>query len=127
MVTRSRGELYSELTAPNPFQPSGSMMIGTWRSSSGALLILQPDGSFSAPRLLPDAGEPSYGTVPIEGSGRWHVGPVSAEPPGVVFDFSLKVQMELLVERLESTVVMYYDKGDPDKGVSGQYQFSMVR
>jgi hypothetical protein len=107
----------------NPY----STAFGTWRSSSGALLILRPDGSFSARGLLPDAGESSYGTVPMECSGRWHVGPVPTEPPGVVFDFSPKVHMELLVDRLESTVVMYYDKGDPDEGVSGQYQFTIVR
>jgi hypothetical protein len=35
--------------------------------------------------------------------------------------------MELLVERLGSTVVMYYDKGDPDRSVSGQYQFTVIR
>jgi hypothetical protein len=79
-------------------------------------------------RGLPaNAGESSYGTVPSQGSGRWRVGPVPAEPSGVIFDFSPAVQMELLVERVSSRVSMYYDKGDPDEGVSGQYQFTKSR
>jgi len=39
----------------------------------------------------------------------------------VIFDFSPTVQMVLLVERYRSTVIVYYDKGDPDQGVTGQY------
>lgn len=47
---------------------------------------------------------------------------------GLVFSFSARVQMELLVERIgSSSVVMYYDKGDPDQGTTGQYQFTKTR
>lgn len=42
----------------------------------------------------------------------------------MVFDFSATVQMELLVESDGSSLIMYYDKGDPDQGVTGQYQFA---
>ncbi len=35
--------------------------------------------------------------------------------------------MELLVERVGSTAVIYYDMGDPDAGVSGQYEFTKLR
>ncbi len=45
----------------------------------------------------------------------------------MIFDFSPTVQMVLLVERYRSTVIMYYDKGDPDQGVTGQYQFTKLR
>lgn len=116
--------VYSEASAPNPFLPSRSMMIGTWRSATGAVLVLQPDGTFTAHGLPAGAGESSYGTVPSQGSGRWHIGSVPAEPSGVIFQFSATVQMELVVERYRSAVIMYYDKIDPDEGVSGQYQFT---
>jgi hypothetical protein len=116
--------VYSEASAPNPFLPSRSMMIGTWQSASGAVITLRPDGTFTARGLPANAGESAYGTVP---SGSWRVGPVHAEPSGVIFDFSPAVQMELLVERVSSRVSMYYDKGDPDEGVSGQYQFTKLR
>jgi hypothetical protein len=33
--------VYSEATAPNPFLPSRSMMIGTWQSASGAVITLR--------------------------------------------------------------------------------------
>jgi hypothetical protein len=118
--------VYSQLAASNPFTPSRSAMIGTWRSSSGAVLTLRPDGMFTAGHLPADPGEESYGLVPATGSGRWHVGPVVAEPAGVVFDFSPTVQMELLTEHLATGVVMYFDRGDPDEGPSGQYQFTKV-
>ncbi len=118
--------VYAELTAAHPFTLSRSMVVGTWRNNSGATLTLRSDGAFTARGLPAHAGETSYGTVPHQGSGRWHLGPVPAEPPGVIFDFSPKVQMELLVERLGPAVVMYYHKGDPDEGVPGQYQFTKV-
>lgn len=125
MVTAVAGlAIYSEATAPNPFLPSRQMMIGTWRSPSGAVLTLRSDGTFASRGLSASAGESSTENIPAEGTGEWHVGPVPAEPAGVIFDFSPKVFMELLVERVGSSVVMYFDEGDPDEGVTGQYQFT---
>jgi hypothetical protein len=117
----------AQLAGPAGITPSRQMVIGTWSSASRATLTLNADGTFTARGLPANAGESSYGTVPSQGSGRWHVGPVPAEPPGVIFDFSPAVQMELLVEREGSALIMYYDKGDPDEGVSGQYQFTKLR
>ena len=119
--------VYSEATAPNPFPPSRSTVIGTWQSHSGAVLTLRPDGTFVAARLPADFGGFPAGALPRSGSGQWHVGPVPAEPPGVIFNFSKRLWVELLVERLGSAVVMYYDTSDPDEGASGQYQFMKVR
>jgi hypothetical protein len=117
------------LTGPTSITPTRSMVIGTWRSSSGAVLVLRPDGTFTARGVPGNAGESSTLNIPADGSGRWSVGPHSGSV-GVTFDyapsFSLRVQMVLLVERLGSSVVMYYDKGDPDQGVTGQYQFTKV-
>lgn len=99
------------------------MIVGTWKRLSGAMLRLKPDGTFAAQGLPPSVGESSTLNIPPSGQGRWHVGPVPAEPSGVVFDFSRTVQMGFLAERIGSTSVLVYDKGDPDEGVSGQYQF----
>jgi hypothetical protein len=118
--------VYAELTNPNPITPSRQMMIGTWRDPSGATLTLNSDGTFLARALPADAGESSYGEVPSQGSGRWRVGSVPAEPAGVIFNFSARVQMELLVERVGSKVIMYFDKGDPDEGTTGQDQFTKI-
>jgi hypothetical protein len=118
--------IYADLTQPQPFPPSRSMVIGTWRSATGAVLLLRPDGTFTGRSLPADFGA-SPSAVPSSGSGHWHVGPVPAEPAGVVFNFSKKLWVELLVERMGSMVVMYYDKGDPDEGVSGQYQFTKTQ
>lgn len=120
----------SEVAGARQFLPSPSIMTGTWRSASGAVLTLRPDGTFTERGLPTNAGEGSSLNIPAEGDGRWDVGPKGVSA-GVTFDFapsfSMKVQMVLLVERVGSMVVMYYDQGDPDEGVSGQYQFTMVR
>ncbi|HET9898140.1 MAG TPA: hypothetical protein VFQ44_24690 [Streptosporangiaceae bacterium] len=113
-----------EASATSPIAvPTRQQVIGTWKSPSGAVLRLNPDGTFTARGLPASAGESSTLNIPPSGGGHWHVGPVPAEPPGVVFDFSRTVSMELLAERVGSAVVLYYDLGDPDEGSSGQYQF----
>ncbi len=80
--------------------PSRQLLIGTWKSASGAVLRLNPDGTFASQGLSARAGESSTLNIPPSGTGRWHVGPVPEEPPGVVFAFARNVQMELLVERV---------------------------
>lgn len=117
------------LTGPAQIAPTRSLVMGTWRGATGAVLVLRPDGTFTERGLASDAGESSTLNIPASGSGRWSIGPQSGSA-GVTFDFapsfSLRVQMVLLVERVGSSVVMYYDKGDPDQGVTGQYQFARV-
>jgi hypothetical protein len=44
-----------------------------------------------------------------------------------MFQFSRTAQMELVVERYRSAVIIYYDLSDPDECVSGQYQFTKER
>jgi hypothetical protein len=117
----------AELGSPTPIAPTRSMMIGTWRSASGAELTLRSDGTFTARSLPNDFGGFLSG-VPTHGSGVWHV--TLTAPPGVVFDFLSgvsKAEEELFVERYRSAVILYYDKGDPDQGVTGQYQFTKLR
>jgi hypothetical protein len=118
--------VYSELTVARLFTPSRSMMIGTWRSPSGAVLTLKSNGIFTARALPADFGASPIGSMPSSGDGVWHIGPVPTEPPGVVFNFSKKLWVELFVEHVGSTVVMYFDKGDPDEGATGQYQFTRM-
>ena len=106
------------------------MVSGTWSSTSGATpttLTLKPDGTFTERGLPADAGETSTLNIPADGTGGWHIDALPGEARGVVFEFSPKVFMELLVERVGSTAVMYYDMGDPDAGVSGQYEFTKLR
>jgi hypothetical protein len=45
----------------------------------------------------------------------------------LVFAPEPRVELELLVERDRSAVIMYYDKGDPDEGPPGQYQLIRTR
>jgi hypothetical protein len=110
-------------------RPTRSMMIGTWRSSDGAVLTLSADGTFTESGLASTAGEASTLNIPSQGSGHWRVGPYPAEPAGVVLVFAPdpRVELGLAVERDRSAVIMYYDKGDPDEGPPGQYQLIRTR
>jgi len=110
-------------------RPTRSMMIGTWRSSNGVVLTLSADGTFTESGLPSNAGEASSLNIPSQGTGHWRVGPYPAEPVGVVLAFAPdpRVELELLVERDRSAVIMYYDKGDPDEGPPGQYQLIRTR
>jgi hypothetical protein len=103
-----------------------SMMIGTWRSTHGAMLTLSADGTFTESGLPSNAGEASAGTIPSQDTGTWSVGLA-----GVTLSFASigagPAQVTMAVERQGSTVIMYYDKGDPDEGPSGQYQLIRTR
>lgn len=115
-----------DLASPVLITPTRAQVIGTWKSTQGAVLTLNADGRFVAQALPSDFGAFPAGVVPTNASCDWHVGLVPAEPPGVVFNFSRTIQAELFVERDMSTLIMYYDRGDPDQGVTGQYQFRRV-
>lgn len=114
----------AELTVPTDITPTPSMMIGTWKSTAGAELTLRPDGTFTA-RSLPKTFGGFVSWAPTQGSGVWHV--VLTPPSGVALDFAgFKTEVELGLERAGSAVILYFDKGDPDQGVTGQYQFTKV-
>jgi len=53
-------------------RPTRSMMIGTWRSTDGAVLTLSADGTFTESGLPSNAGT---GTIPSSDTGTWRVGP----------------------------------------------------
>ncbi len=114
------------LTGPADITPTRSMVTGTWRGATGAVLVLRPDGTFTA-RALPSDFGGTPGWAPAQGSGTWHL-PPARSLGSVVFDFASlpNTEFALGVERLGSSVVMYYNKGDPDQGVTGQYQFAKV-
>jgi hypothetical protein len=101
-------------------RPARSMMIGTWRGTDGSVVTLSRDGTFTESGLPSNEGA-SAGTIPSQGTGTWSVGPA-----GVTLNFApgggSPAQATMGVERQGSTVIMYYDKGDPDEGASGQYQ-----
>ena len=79
-------------------------------------------------RSLPNDFDGPLSGAPNQGSGAWHVA-LTPPPTSVVFDFSgfPHTEVALGVERDGSAVIMYYDKGYPDQGVTGQYQFTKLR
>lgn len=94
--------LYYENSVPTEFLPSRSMMVGAWRSSSGAVTTLHPDGTFTERGLPSNAGVSSTLNIPADGSGMWRIGP-PGQPAGVTFDFVPSAEpmvIVLLVERL---------------------------
>jgi hypothetical protein len=102
-----------------------SSVAGFWEGSRGASLTLSADGTLHARGLPRGFGEASAGTTPVAGAGSWHVGRVDAvDPPGVIFEFSNGSQASLLLERDGSALYLFYDRGDPDEGWTGQYRFT---
>jgi len=76
------------------------------------------------PALPARFGEWANGTTPASGGGTWRVGRLEADAqPGLIFDFSNGSQAELQLETAGSSLAMYFDRGDPDEGWSGQYRF----
>ena len=93
----------------------------------GAVLVLRPDGTFTGNRLPGQFGDWSAGNIPGTGTGTWHIGRYDpGADPGLILDFAgsyTGTVTELLVEHCCGLpLTIYYDKGDPDEGVSGQYQ-----
>lgn len=83
MATAAGLAVYSQTTAPSPFLPARSVMVGSWRSPTGAVLALRGDGTFTARGLPGNAGEAASLDIPSSGDGRWHVGSYQGEPAGV--------------------------------------------
>lgn len=110
---------------PEQVTPTVRQVTGTWMGAHGATLTLARDGTFTATGLPAGFGDWQNGTPPGAGSGTWHVGRLEpGADVGVIFDFSRFSQAELLVERDGPSLYLYYDKGDPDEGWSGQYRFA---
>lgn len=105
--------IYAMSTAPNPIKPSRGMIIGTWRNDSGTVIRVESSGDFYARGLPVDAGESSIGNVPHQGFGRWKINSSAVE-----FMFSKTIEMDWLVERLDSHYVMFYDQ--PGNGHDNQ-------
>jgi len=104
--------------------PTAAQAVGKWVGTSGAVLTLGPDGTFTARDLPANAGEWTSGLVPASGSGRWHVGRFDpSEPVGVILSFSDGTQAEFQLEHDGRSLAIFYDLGDPDEGWSGQYRF----
>ena len=100
--------------------PTRGNATGEWKGTRGAMLMLAPDGTFTASGLPAGMG----GATPVRGSGTWHTGTADPSyPPGVIFDFSNGSQAQLQLETDGPSLAMYYDRGDPDEGWSGQYRF----
>jgi hypothetical protein len=112
---------------PSSITPTRAMLVGTWTHQGGAVLVLRPDGTFAGNHLPGQFGDWGAGNIPATGTGTWHIGRFQSDAdPGLILDFAVPytgTATELLVEHccgLPPTI--YYDKGDPDEGVSGQYQ-----
>lgn len=111
--------IYAISTAPNPVKPSRGMIIGTWRNSSGAIIKLEASGKFYARGLPVGAGESSIGNIPSQGAGRWMINSSDVE-----FMFSKTIEMDWMMERLNSHYVMFYDQ--PGNG-RGNQQFVLMK
>jgi hypothetical protein len=106
------------------------MMTGTWAHKGGAVLTLRRDGTFTGLNLPNNFGEAS-GPQPSYGSGTWHIGRLGDLPKGLVLTFTgltPPLTEQLLVENCcGMPVTIFYDLGDPDEGVTGQYQLTRQR
>jgi hypothetical protein len=112
----------------NPITPTKAMVVGRWIHKGGAVLVLRGDGTFSAMNMPYRFGEWS-GSTPSTGSGTWYVGRLMSDAPrGIVLVFSLSypvIMDELLVENCCGLpLTIFYDRGDPDEGITGQYQLT---
>jgi hypothetical protein len=106
-------------------RPTARQVTGSWTGPRGARLTLAQDGTFTATGLPAGFGEAWNGQPPVAGSGTWRIGSFASDADiGVIFDFPSLSQAELLVERTGPSLFLYYDKGDPDEGWSGQYRFA---
>lgn len=112
----------------NPITPTRVGVTGVWVHKGGAVLVLRSNGTFSGSRLPHFFGDWS-GPTPRTGSGTWRIGRAESDaPPGVLLDFTSthpNITDELLVEDCCGLpLTIYYDRGDPDEGLSGQYQLA---
>ena len=105
------------------------MVTGTWVHKGGAVLILRKDGTFTGrgmPYLFGEFAEPT----PRAGTGTWHIGRIGDLPAGIILDFAppSRTQDELLAENCcGMPLTIFYDLGDPDEDITGQYQLTRQR
>jgi hypothetical protein len=114
----------------NPITPTRAMVTGTWVHKGGVVLVLRKNGTFAGSGMPYFFGEIA-GPTPRAGTGTWHIGRVGSDAPaGIVLDFEAPslTQDELLVENCcGMPLTIYYDLGDPDEGITGQYQLTGQR
>jgi len=123
--------------------PTDAQATGTWVGSGGARLVLQSNGTFTASRLPPYAGQPTdfpdmlAGRNPLSGDGTWVMArATSAAPPeSVIFTFTcasptrdcttLNLTFGLQAESQgpSGSPALFYYLGDPDDW-SDQYAFT---
>jgi hypothetical protein len=107
------------------------MVIGTWQHEGGAVIVLRAEGTFTGHKLPHFFGHWA-GPNPRAGGDSWYIGRLESDAPrGVVLVFSAlhpQIMDELLVEHCCGLpVTIYYDLGDPDEGITGQYQLTRLR
>jgi hypothetical protein len=121
------GLIIAGFDGPKDITPSAAQVTGTWIQPGGATVVLKANGTFTASHLPAQFGEWGDGEPPSSGTGTWRVGRFDpSTEPGVILSFpgpGLGITTELLVQWSSgSPLIMYYDPGGPDEGVSGQYQ-----
>lgn len=132
-------------TDPVIGSPTRARVTGTWVGDHGAVLVLRPDGTFTAsglPRYVGDATDP-FGTTglpqnPSSGHGTWIIGPgdFNGPPESVIFTFAcdagpsgcaghamtFDLQAETSSPSGGDGPALFYYLGDPDDW-SNQYPF----
>jgi hypothetical protein len=136
-------------TDPVIGSPTRAQVTGTWVGDYGAVLVLRPDGTFTASGLPPDVGDVTSGTGAsspgqnlLSGRGTWIIGPgaFNGPPQSVIFTFSCGVgpngcpadvqSFDLQAEASSPSggggPALFYYLGDPDDW-SNQYPFGNRR
>jgi hypothetical protein len=130
-------------TDPVIGSPTDAQVTGTWVGNGGARLVLKSDGTFTASRLPPHAGQPTdfpdmlLGRNPPSGHGTWVIGPgdFGGSPESVIFTFACSVPADECANwdltfdlQAENSApsggpALFYYQGDPDNW-SDQYAFT---
>lgn len=130
-------------TDPVIGSPILTQVTGTWIGDHGAILVLRPDGTFTAsglpPSLLQMSGSPPD---PPSGHGTWIIGPgeFNGPPESVIFTFAcdagsngcagpattFDLQAETSSPSGEGGPALFYYLGDPDDW-NNQYPFVRER
>jgi hypothetical protein len=114
--------------------PTRAQVTGTWVGRGRAKLVLRADGTFTASRLPPYAGQPTdlpdmlSGQTSPSGKGSWVIGPgvFSGPPESVIFNFAGSTKTFDLQAETSSPSggpALFYYLGDPDDW-SNQYAFT---
>ncbi len=134
---------YFTWTDPVIGSPTDAQVTGTWVGTGGARLVLGRNGTFTASRLPPYAGQMTdfrnmlLGRSPSAGHGTWVIGPgvFGGPPESVIFTFAcsprgsrcrnwnLTFDLQAESRGPSGGPALFYYQGDPDDW-SDQYAFS---